>query len=301
MRKFGKDIGLFSLFFIATLVAFGMVAQLHPRLENGLFAKPNSYGHTHLRITDFLESTKTRSTEIVHLGSSTCYRGIDTAPFADLDHPSFNLCSSSQTFFNSKHLLEWCIDKKTEPKAVTLDIYPGVWQLSGTESTRDLIVNHNHVNEPVFQRMAWSSGDPFNGVLAAYFGLKRAFVPLTNLPGQSDEYRTGGFTFSRRNPLSQLDCDTIYPTLSKMQSRAFQSILNTCKEERIQLLLVNPPQLCEEVFEKPKVMEGLPWIEGNDWPLAKVDSLYYDDHHLRGVGAELYSEWLAGQVLALMD
>ena len=184
---------------------------------------------------------------------------------------------------------------------MTLDIYPGVWQLSGTESTRDLIVNHNHVNEPVFQRMAWSSGDPFNGVLAAYFGLKRAFVPLTNLPGQSDEYRTGGFTFSRRNPLSQLDCDTIYPTLSKMQSRAFQSILNTCKEERIQLLLVNPPQLCEEVFEKPKVMEGLPWIEGNDWPLAKVDSLYYDDHHLRGVGAELYSEWLAGQVLALMD
>ena len=31
-------------------------------------------------------------------------------------------------------------------------------------------------------------------------------------------------------------------------------------------------------------MEGLPWIEGNDWPLAKVDTLYYDDHHLRGVG-----------------
>ena len=69
----------------------------------------------------------------------------------------------------------------------------------------------------------------------------------------------------------------------------------------IQLLLVNPPQLCEEVFEKPEVMEGLPWIEGNEWPLAKVDTLYYDDHHLRGVGAELYSEWLAERVVALMD
>ena len=66
------------------------------------------------------------------------------------------------------------------------------------------------------------------------------------------------------------------------------------------LLLVNPPQLCEEVFEKPEVMEGLPWIEGNDWPLAKVDTLYYDDHHLRGVGAELYSEWLADQVEAVL-
>jgi len=67
------------------------------------------------------------------------------------------------------------------------------------------------------------------------------------------------------------------------------------------LLLVNPPQLCEEVFEKPEIVEGLPWIEGNDWPLAKVDTLYYDDHHLRGVGAELYSEWLAGQVESLFD
>ena len=66
-------------------------------------------------------------------------------------------------------------------------------------------------------------------------------------------------------------------------------------------LLVNPPQMCEEVFEKPEIMEGLPWIEGNDWPLAKVDTLYYDDHHLHGVGAELYSEWLAGQIESLLE
>ena len=35
--------------------------------------------------------------------------------------------------------------------------------------------------------------------------------------------------------------------------------------------------------------------------VAKVDTLYYDDHHLRGVGAELYSEWVAGQVESLFD
>ena len=85
------------------------------------------------------------------------------------------------------------------------------------------------------------------------------------------------------------------------QFKAIANIWKTCAEKGIQLLLVNPPQLCEEIFEKPEVMEGLPWIEGNDWQLAKVDSRYYDDHHQRGVGAELYSEWLAGQVLALMD
>ena len=88
--------------------------------------------------------------------------------------------------------------------------------------------------------------------------------------------------------------------MSSRQARAFQRIRRTCEEEGIQLLLINPPQLCEEVFEKPVVMKGVPWIEGNDWPLAKVDTLYYDDHHFRGVGAELYSAWLADQVVALM-
>ena len=168
-----------------------MGAQLHLHLENGLFAKPTSFGQTHLKITDFLESTKTKSTQIVHLGSRTCYREINPAPFTELNHPSFNLCSISQTFFNSKHLLEWCVERGTQPKVVTLDTYPGVLHFSATESTRDLIVNHDHVNQPVFQRMVWSSGGPFNAILASYFGLKRTFVPLKNLPGQAHEYQPG--------------------------------------------------------------------------------------------------------------
>ena len=78
-------------------------------------------------------------------------------------------------------------------------------------------------------------------------------------------------------------------------------MIDLCRAEKIQIFLLNPPQLCEETFEKPEVMEGLPWIEGNDWPLAKVDTLYYDDHHLRGVGAELYSEWLVDQVTEILN
>ena len=45
---------------------------------------------------------------------------------------------------------------------------------------------------------------------------------------------------------------------------------------------------------------------GNDWPLAKVDTLYYDDHHLRwGWGdpfTELYfgSKALRGLILSFL-
>lgn len=300
MRQFGINFALFTIFAIGGLICIGLIAQLHPRLENGIFAKAGSYGHTHLRISDFIETAESNSFEILHLGSSTCYRGINPAPFANLGHPSFNLCSSSQSFFNSRYLLEW--GQKLNPKirAVTVDVYPAIWHSNGTESSRDLIVNQDHTRRIAFQKMAWATGDPFNAVLAAYFGIKRAFIPLTGLPKQQDEYNKGGFTFSNRKPIGELNCDTLTAHLSATQEWAFRSIKKTCKAHGIQLILINPPQICVESFETPSVMAGLPWIEGNHWPLAKVDTLYYDDHHLRGVGAELYSEWLAYQVSSLM-
>ena len=175
-----------------------------------------------------------------------------------------------------------------------------MWTSSGVESSSDLTINHDHALQPrIPENGVGNHKTPSTSILAV-FGITRSFKPLS-FPELADIYKTSGFTYSVRNPIDKLDCIPEDVEMTNTQRRAFQDIRQTCEEERIQLMLVNPPQLCEEVFEKPKVMEGLPWIEGNDWPLAKVDSLYYDDHHLRGVGAELYSEWLAGQVLALMD
>ena len=301
MRQFGIDIALFVLFAIGGLICVGLTAQLHPKLENRVFAKPSSYGHTYLRISDFIETSASNDFDILHLGSSTCYRGIDPAPFATLGHPSFNLCSSSQSFFNSRYLLEWSQQLNSQIRTITVDVYPALWSSSGTESCRDLTVNHDHTGQSIFQKMAWATGDPFNAVLAAYFGVKRTFFPLTGLPEQQDEYKKGGFTFSKRNPIGALTCDTLTAHLCATQERALCSMKKTCEEQGIQLILINPPQLCEARFEKPPVMQGIPWVEGNNWPLAKVDSLYYDDHHLRGVGAKLYSEWLAHQVNLLLN
>ena len=221
---------------------------------------------------------------MVILGSSTCYRGIDPFYFAEVDLRSFNLCSSSQSLFNSKHLLQWSFREGANPSAILVDVYPTMWTSSGIESCRDLTVNHDHALQAPFLRMAAETEDPFSFILALYSGIARTFRPLS-FPEQADLYKTGGFTYSVRTPVDRLDCTSEVVTMSSKQARAFQRIRRTC----------------EEVFEKPEVMEGLPWIEGNDWPLAKVDTLYYDDHHLRGVGAELYSEWLAERVVALMD
>lgn len=296
MTRFLFGLICFLPWFFSGAVAAGLIAQLHPKLEHKLFAKGSQFGHTVFRATDF--AGQSESPEILTLGSSTCYRGIDVRPFDATGITAFNLCSSSQSFFNSEYLLHWAIDLDLMPSHVLIDIYPEMWRSSGMESTRDFIVNNDLAPHIEFQRMAWATRDIQTILLASYFGVTRHFSPNENLTGTNDLYIQGGFTYSMKAPGNSVECVPDTCELNRTQRRAFERIRRRCEEEGIQLLLVNPPQLCEEVFDKPKVMEGLPWIEGNDWPLAKVDTLYYDDHHLRGVGAEFYSEWLAGQVAA---
>ena len=121
MRKFGLDIFLFVSFSIAGLIGLGFTAQLHPKVESMLFAKPGSYGYTYLRIPEFLHNTEIESLDIVILGSSTCYRGIDPSHFIEANLNSFNLCSSSQSLFNSKHLLNWSLQHGANPEVIIVD------------------------------------------------------------------------------------------------------------------------------------------------------------------------------------
>ncbi len=300
MKRFLLQIGWVVPALLVGICAVALLAQVHPKLEYILFAK-GPFGSTFYRMPDFAQAEGPH--DVVTLGSSTCNRGIDPRPFAEEGLSTFNLCSSSQTFFNSEYMLQWSSELKGHPRSVLIDVYPAIWDNGGLESVRDLTINHNLSNEAIFQRMAWASRDIQTILKASYFGVKRTLHPADSVVRATlpFKYIPGGLSYTLMPPVDSVECMPDTCELSRKQRRAFERIRATCEEEGIQLLLVNPPQLCEEVFEKPDVMEGLPWIEGNDWPLAKVDTLYYDDHHLRGVGAELYSAWLAKQVVVLLN
>ena len=85
-------------------------------------------------------------------------------------------------------------------------------------------------------------------------------------------------------------------SMSKTISNAITKIADLCESKGVMLVLVNPPQLVEEVFERPSCTREFIWIDGNLWPGAKTPSNYYDDHHLVGEGAKRYSKWLSNQV-----
>ena len=87
--------------------------------------------------------------------------------------------------------------------------------------------------------------------------------------------------------------------MTDYECSAVKSIRAMCEARGAQLILLNPPQLCEEAFDLPRCFEKLTYIDGNRWSGAKTPSNYYDDHHLVGKGAREYSTWLAGEIAEL--
>ena len=304
MRQFLLRLTGQTSVFLGFILTMGLIAPMHPKLEAKLFTRGGGFGNTYQRIPEFKQKLQNEGIELLFLGSSTCYRGIDPVSFEDkLDMTTFNLCSSSQALSNSSRMLGWLHSNTSRTQAVIFDVYPALWNSSGMECAQDIGTNHNSAFDWTIASIAASSNDPFTVLNSLYFGSKtlRGIPSRFPSPNNGDDYRGLGFTYSNQPATPPLDCQPNTVSMSATQRDALSCIIQSCEEQGIQLLLVNPPQLCEEVFEKPEVMKGLPWIEGNDWPLAKVDTLYYDDHHLRGVGAELYSEWLAGQVESFLE
>ena len=130
-----------------------------------------------------------------------------------------------------------------------------------------------------------------------YYPFRRMLSPAgKNVPEDPNGlYKGQGFVFVRF--LLCLTCPWTNQRMSSCLHRlqALLRISDLCDSRGVNLMLINPPQLVEEVFDPSKFVE-FNWIDGNEWPGAKNPSNFYDDHHLVGQGAQLYSEWLSLQV-----
>jgi hypothetical protein len=293
----------FFVFCIA-LTAFGAFTVIGARhsdlIEYWLWGNSSADGSTNLRIPEFVSWAETHThPDVIFLGSSTCYRGIDPARFDAHGLSTYNLCSSSQSLAASRYVLDFALER-TAPKRVVIDLYKGVWNSPCYQSFRDHILNNNFVADPTFQHMAFSTGDPFFSMQALYFSWKRTAVPLPPLlPGSADNYVGRGFVSSTSGIMDIQPCELIRPELHRENRDAFAYIAQACAKAGAELILLAPPMTCEGPspwLENVKGSAGLRRIDGNEWPRAKVDTMYYDDHHLRAQGAQSYSDWLASKL-----
>ena len=73
-----------------------------------------------------------------------------------------------------------------------------------------------------------------------------------------------------------------------------------CSHYKARFILINPPQLCEEVFRNaPRASKVSATSTATIGRRAKTPQNFYDDHHLVEPGALAYSAWLAEQIASL--
>lgn len=289
---------VWGLIFLACSQSFTM--------EYRLIAQESNWGYVNQRSSEW--ATKSDHTEdVLFFGPSTCYSGIDPSSLSAYGLQGFNFCSSAQKMGNALELIKAALGVAT-PKFIVLDVYPKIWGTGhvGFESSKDWIINSNLREENwsrAYRAMAWESKDLFTLLQTVYYDAVRPFVKAgsnSNLvEDKNGIYRGLGWVERTFPVIDSVYCETERVEMTEFECKAVESIQAICDTRDIQLILLNPPQLCEEEFELPECFEGLIYIDGNHWPGAKVPQFYYDDHHLVGAGARGYSDWLANIIFKL--
>ena len=306
IKYFLKKIVFFALFTLTIWILMWGLATAFPVVESLFIAQTDNDGATNLRSAELMEFKDSSSVaDVLFLGSSTCYRGLNPHALSSLGLSGFSLCSPAQAFGNSLYLLEFGLDR-FHPTTVLLDIYPDLWGQSNPvslESSRDWIVNNNYVAHSSFHKMAIASHDPYTFLLQKGYSLMRLFRPadLGNFDTNRQEYLGRGFVATDFTPVETFSCQHKRKEMTLAESRTLDKIRHKISAAGGQLILVNPPQLCEEIFELPSQFRDLPLIDGNEWPQAKKATNYFDDHHLVRIGAESYSTWLTSRLNSMID
>ena len=307
MKRFFKRIGLFSLVLSGVSFLLFIVCSLSYTLEYKLFASETNWGYVNQRSSEW-NKNELHEEDVLFFGSSTCYSGIDPAALNAFGLSGFNFCSSSQAIGNSASLIP-AASMDVSPACIALDVYPWSWGKTtpALESTKDWIINSN-LRTPAWSKayrtLALESGDIFTFVTTFYYDFVRRFKAAGSNPDLvkdlKGEYRGLGFVARSYEALDSIECESLTRSMSEAECRYIEEISTHCAEQSIQLILINPPQLCEETFDIPPCFDGLAYIDGNAWPGAKTPGNFYDDHHLVEAGALSYSAWLAEQIASLL-
>lgn len=140
MKKFLINIGLFSLFAIVFYIVIMPIwsSALPFYMSKNVRSCMGCYGHTFTRMQD---AQKTKNVDVLIVGSSHAYRGIDPRILERDGITAFNLGSSAQTPINTKVLLHQYLEQ-INPKLVVYEAYAGTMNIDGVESSLDILSNN---------------------------------------------------------------------------------------------------------------------------------------------------------------
>lgn len=298
--------------YLLRLLLFGLCCALgYPVLLNtwsALLPSPDipnlkypldNYGMMRLRLNELEQHGPV---DVVFLGSSHAYRGFDPRIWEARGYSSFNLGSSSQTPLQTEVLVHDFIDV-LQPRLALLEVHPNILRDDGVESSLDLIANHR-IGWPT-TRMALRVGHVLSFNALAY-GKLRQLMGLDDDPRDPIERQDDGDRYIGDGYVEHVGGHFLAPDTSPQrrssepasdQLEALERVVNTLREDGIQVVLVEVPVTAwydrsaytdRERFDE-LMSRYAPYVNMNG-KAALDDSLhFYDEQHLNQAGANVFN------------
>lgn len=301
MKKFLKTFFLFLgfslLFYGACVFLVGKFAP-HAFKKNLLYSK-GGYGYTYSR---FMDAENVTGVDVLIVGSSHAYRGIDTRIFNTYGIKAFNLGTSAQTPLQSELLLKKYL-KKIQPKLVIYEVYPGAFSSDGVEASLDVIANLKQIDfETLKMAVRVNHVKTYNTLI---FSFLNNFVTdheaFTEDPKRGiDTYISGQGYVARNIAYNQ---DTVFNTtrwtMKADQLDSFDRIVTFINENKAELVLIQAPITTNrfDAYSNNRQIDSIFEAKGTyknfNGTIPLNDTLhFYDSHHLNQTGVELFNKEL---------
>lgn len=298
MKKFIKSI---LIFIPIALLGYSLILFLWSNLipydafKKNMNYKLGSYGHLNTRLK---EADTVSNIDILILGSSHAYRGFDPRIFDANEISIFVMGSSSQTPIQAVGLVKEYVPR-IKPAMVIYEVYPGIFQNDGVESSLDVIANHRLNWNDVLMAFRINHLKAYNALIndlfRECFGLNNDF----NEPKQTKEdlYVNNGFVekLSFERSIDGRSNTGPYKPKDK-QLKAFEEVIQYVKGQGIPILLVQVP-ITKALYEAKtnndeidSMLSSYSDYHNFNGVINLNDSIdFYDKHHLSQSGVEKFN------------
>lgn len=301
LGKFLKRALLFVIAFpfvwFAFIVLWGTVVP--EKYRNNLIYSP-AQGFMNLRM---VEADTTEDVDVLIVGSSHAYRGIDPRRLEDNGIEAFNLGSSLQTPVQTHFLLRKYLGQM-KPKIVVFEVGYKTFSSDGVEGAIDLIVNSADFDwDLVRMAVELNQVTVYNSLAYTFF--RKKIVGETRADylarhSAADRYISGGFV-ERKIPDYEgpNEFKSQVQPVSSLQQRSFEDCLQYLRNHDAKTILIQTPilhdyytsirniQEFDEYFRMVSVRGG--YYNFSD-SIYEEKKFFYDHHHLNSVGVERFNE-----------
>ena len=301
LRKFLRRTLLFTValpfVWFVFLIVWGAVVPEKYR-TNLIYSSGQGFMDLRLQEADVMENV-----EVLIVGSSHAYRGIDPRNLEENGIKAFNLGSSLQSPVQTEFLLRKYL-KQMNPKLVLFEVGYKTFSSDGVEGAIDLIVNSERFDWDLV-KMAFELNEMAVYNCLAYTWFRKKMLGETREEYleqhmEVDRYIEGGFV--ERKSLVYVGPHEFrkqVQPVNPLQQESFEECLQYLRDHQVQTILIQTPILYDyytsienihEYDEYFKTKVSLDNYYNFSDSIYEETKYFYDHHHLNTTGVRRFND-----------